>query len=237
MCGRYTLTSDEDQIAEEFELIEPVRFARRYNIAPTQSAPVIRATDDGQRHVDSLRWGFIPSWAADASFGARTINARSETVAASAVFRTSFRRRRCIVPASGFFEWKKSSEGQKPRKQPFYIQRCDERPFGLAGLWDEWTNDAGEVLGTFTILTTTPNDLMRSLHDRMPVILHRTYYNQWLSPHVVEMASLPSLLRPFPAEGLTAYAVGPRVNRAVVDDAACIAPAIEPPMFDFDTQC
>lgn len=224
MCGRYTLTTEEEQLADEFELIEPIRLVRRYNIAPTQFAPVIRAGEGGGTRIDMLRWGFVPSWSKEGGSDRPLINARSETAASSPVFRKSMRSRRCIVPASGFFEWRKVPSGPKVVKEPHYIRRIDEHVLGLAGIWDSWRPNDGEVVSSFAILTTTPNELIRTLHDRMPVILQRSDYATWLAADVDDAATLAPLLRPFPADGLTAFPVSQRVNRATVDDAACIQP-------------
>lgn len=220
MCGRFTNRYTWKQLHRLLQLTTPpLEFVERYNIAPTQDAPVVRevagAGVDGRgagrsRRVDMLRWGLIPSWAKDESFGSKAINARAETVATSGAFRDSFRRRRCVVPASGFYEWKQLDAADK-RKQPYYITPTDEDPFLLAGLWSSWTSSSGP-LETFTILTTTPNEMMATLHDRMPVILHVEECGTWLDPTLENGDAVSALLRPYPSELMLAHPVSTLVN-------------------------
>ncbi len=237
MCGRYTLTAEADELAAEFDLVEPIPLAARYNIAPTQRVPVVRfhAAGDappkravvritepgGVRRLDILRWGLVPHWAKDLKFGFRTINARAETVATQPAFREAFRSRRCLVPASGFYEWQRAMEDGKEVKQPRYIRRVGDKPMALAGLWESWTAPDGEVVETFTIITTSANDAIRPFHDRMPVILRSEDYEAWLNP-ATKPDALKALLVPCPADWLSITSVSRRVNSPGFDDPDCI---------------
>lgn len=226
MCGRYTLIADERALDREFELIVAgLRYAR-YNIAPTQSAPVVRANESGERFVADLRWGLIPFWAKEAKIGARMINARGEEAANKPAFRVPFRKQRCLVPCSGFYEWKivEGGTAKKPAKQPYYIRRADEGLFALAGLWDRWVGPEGPV-ESFSILTTKPNELISPLHDRMAVIIPRDKYGLWLDPKLQNVNELVSLVVPFPSDQLCAFPVITRVNSPRFDDPACMQPA------------
>jgi putative SOS response-associated peptidase YedK len=167
-----------------------------------------------------LRWGLIPSWADDPRIGNRLINARAETVATKPAFRRAFKERRCLLLVDGFFEWQR----QARRKQPFYIRLCDGRPFAFAGLWEQWEGSEGTTVQSCTILTTTSNDLVGGIHHRMPVILSPTHYDRWLDPGLQEPAVLQPLLRPYPADEMTAYPVSPRVNSPANDSPECTEP-------------
>lgn len=231
MCGRYSLVTFYQDLAEEFELAEAAMLPQRFNIAPTQVVPVIRLCDssDGfQRQLSNLRWGLIPHWAKDPSIGSKMINARSEEAATKPSFRVPLRRQRCLVPSTGFFEWQKV-EGKTPRgfkKQPFYIRRRDEKLIAFGGLWDRWRDGDGSTIESFSILTTSPNELIRPLHDRMPVILQRSDYELWLDPKMQDPAKLNPLFSPFPESEMTAHPVSTRVNNTRFDDAACIQVAV-----------
>lgn len=180
MCGRYALYGPISRIREQFDAkVDELEFEARYNAAPTQWLPVIRQRPDGERVVHLLRWGLVPSWAKDESIGNRLINARAETVADKPSFRAAYRKRRCIVPVNGFYEWKALSRG----KRPYYIHAVDDVLLGLAGLWEHWSRpDDGARIDTFAILTTDANAVMQPLHDRMPVILAPDAYAAWLDP-------------------------------------------------------
>jgi len=219
MCGRYLLKSPVDALKRAFGFVEQPNLMPRYNIAPTQDAPVVRQRREpkGERTLQMLRWGLIPSWAKDTKMGAKLINARSESVAEKPSFRSAFRRRRCLVPADGFYEWR--AEGT--HKQPYLIARRDRAPFALAGLWERWTPQKGDAIDSFTIVTTEANALLRPLHQRMPVILAPEDYGRWLDPDAVE-GDLLQLLKPAPEEWLGYAPVSARVNAASVDDAALI---------------
>jgi putative SOS response-associated peptidase YedK len=195
--------------------VRPLR--PRYNIAPSQSALVVRLDQEGRREGALLRWGLIPFWAKDEKIAYKTINARAETVASAPAFRAAYRRRRCIVPATGFYEWKRLQRG----KQPYRIRPADAPLFGFAGLWESWRAPTGEAIETYTILTTDANELMRELHNRMPVILAPADYGAWLD---ADHPDAQALLKPCPPERMTAYPVSARVNSPANDDESVIAP-------------
>ena len=210
MCGRYALTTPPDVLAALFELTKLPALKPRYNIAPTQSVPIVRDGPDGGREMTVVRWGLIPSWAKDPAISGRMINARSETASEKPAFRAAFRHRRCIVPADGFYEWRKLDGG----KQPYYIGRADGRPMALAGLWESWTNheNAGEMIESCAILTTSANETISELHDRMPVILEPESIAAWLNPAAEGTAALAELLEPAAAGVLEFFPVSRRVN-------------------------
>jgi putative SOS response-associated peptidase YedK len=220
MCGRYSLSTPGDELAEIFDLATAPVLAPRYNIAPTQLVAVIRRGQaDAGREVAFLKWGLVPSWAKAADIGARLINARAETVAEKPAFRSAFKGRRCLVLADGFFEWQKVGN----RKQPFFIHRRDHQPFAFAGLWERWQG-ATPALETCTLITTEPNELLAPIHTRMPVILEPGELDTWIDPALKEVARLAALLKPYPAELLVAETVSTRVNNPANDDAACVVP-------------
>ncbi|MFL6232278.1 MAG: SOS response-associated peptidase [Thermoanaerobaculia bacterium] len=225
MCGRYTLTTSGEDLALAFELPELPFLPPRYNLAPTQAAAVVRVTEPGApRHLDLLKWGLIPYWAKEASIGNRMINARSEGVAEKPAYRSSFKKKRCLVAADGFYEWKKEGKA----KQPYLIRRKDHKPFGFAGLWSAWRDQehGGQLVETFTILTTSPNDLMRPLHDRMPVILSKENFDLWLDPKMEDAEKLQPLLVPYAADDFEAFPVSRAVNSPANDFAGCIEPLV-----------
>jgi len=223
MCGRYTLSSPNDAIADLFELAEVPQLALRYNVAPTQEAAVVRVAAPGEpRRLDLLRWGLVPYWAEDPAIGNRMINARAESVAEKPAYKRSFRKQRCLVAVDGFYEWKK----QGKLKQPYHIRRKDRRPFAFAGLWERWKGPEGP-LDTFTILTTDANELIRPLHDRMPVIVARKDFALWLDPAVNDPEVLKPLLAPAPGEEMETVPVSRAVNSPAHDAADCIEPLIE----------
>lgn len=216
MCGRFTLTADHEALMAEFDLIEPFQVTPRFNIAPSQTALVVRAAEGGgtgatpHRRIDNLRWGLIPHWAKDEKIAYRTINARAETVATLPAFRDAFKRRRCIIPASGFYEWQKQTVGKKEVKTPYRIGRTDQGILALAGLWSRWTSPEGVELQTFTIITTTPNNTLQVLHDRMPVILARKNYDKWMEK-ATPAAELQPLLVACPDDWLAFEPADPNV--------------------------
>lgn len=207
MCGRFAQRSDPKRLAREFKVAEAPSVEARYNIAPTQDILAVRESEDG-REITFLKWGLIPSWAKDTSIGARLINARSETVTEKPSFRQAFKQRRCIIPADGFYEWQKADG----RKQSFFFRMRDENPFGFAGLWDRWQGRAGETIESCAILTTEANDVLRPVHDRMPVILHPDEYSLWLGGEERQRELLTELLRPYPAQAMVGYPVNSLVN-------------------------
>lgn len=219
MCGRFTLTVDPEQLALAFGLTTVPEFVPRYNVAPTQDALVITA--DRPAVAQFMRWGLIPSWSKDSSIGSKLINARAETAAEKPSFRTALRRRRCIVPASGFYEWQARAGG----KQPLYLTVKDAPVIGLAGLWETWRGPAGEDVRTFTILTTVANDFMKAFHERMPVILHPNDYPVWMDKADVPDPVLTGLMtQVFEPEAMQAVEVSKLVNKPAIDSPECIVP-------------
>jgi putative SOS response-associated peptidase YedK len=226
MCGRYTLAVPGEVLGELFELAEVPAVEPRYNIAPTQEAPVVRTrrTAEGPvRRLDLLRWGLVPWWAEDPGVGARMINARVESAAERPAYRDAFRRQRCLVPADGFYEWKPGPGG----RQPYWVHRPDGRPFAFAGLWSRWGRDERR-LDSFTILTRAAPEGLRELHDRVPVILQPEDWAAWLDPSPAEPGDLLAALARAGGD-LVPRPVGRRVNRPDNDDPALIEAAPEAP--------
>jgi putative SOS response-associated peptidase YedK len=218
MCGRFTLTVSARVLADLFGVEDVPDLRPRYNIAPTQPVLVVRGGGDTPREFGEVRWGLIPSWAKDASIGARMINARAETVADKPAFRSAVRRRRCLIPSDGFYEWRKLAGG----KQPYLIRFADGSPFGFAGLWERWHDSDGRPVDSCTIITTTPNDLVAELHDRMPVVLPQRHYAEWLGPDTLATERLNELLQAHPSSGMEAHPVSKRVNSPQNDDPDCV---------------
>jgi putative SOS response-associated peptidase YedK len=226
MCGRYTHKFKWMEIHRLATLTTPpLEFPDSFNVAPTQFAPVVRGLE-GERRFDLLRWGLIPFWAEDQKIGNSLVNARADTAASKPAFRAAFKSRRCLVPASGFYEWQQLP-GEK-RKQPHYIARADEEPMFFAGLWERWDppEASGEPIESYTILTTEPNTLMASIHDRMPVILEPENFAAWLSRETPAQR-LSALLRPLPAELMMARPVSTLVNNPRNNLPECVAPLVE----------
>jgi putative SOS response-associated peptidase YedK len=218
MCGRFTLRSSPQAVAEAFCLPEAPDLLPRFNIAPGQPVAVVRQEPRAEgRELALLRWGLIPAWADDPSIGNRLANARSETAATKPSFRRAFRSRRCLVVADGFYEWQRTNG----RKQPYFVGLQNDRPFGLAGLWERWEKH-GEPVESCTILTTDANELMQPIHERMPVIIPPDQYGLWLDPRCQDTGMLAKLLRPFPSEGMLAYRVSTLVNNAKNDVPQCV---------------
>ncbi len=228
MCGRYSVTTPLEAMRQSFDFIGGLNLAPRYNIAPTQDVPVIRGGADG-RELATMRWGLVPSWAKDLSIGARMINARIETVKEKPSFRAAFRRRRCLIPADGFYEWKTIAGA----KQPFRIGFKDNRPFVFAGLWETWSDPGGDEIRTCTILTTEASEKLRPIHHRMPVILQPDLFEPWLDP---ASSFDGDVAPPFDDEDLHAYPVSKAVNKPANDGPECFeevtldeAPSPPPP--------
>ncbi len=220
MCGRFLLSDPEAVIQGLFGVIPPAGLGPRYNIAPSQQVPVFRRTGPGRSpEITLLRWGLVPNWAKDPSIGNRLVNARAETAAEKPSFRSALRRRRCLIPAEGFYEWQRVDG----RKQPWLIRRRGGGGFAMAGLWEAWRGSAGP-LETFTILTTRPNEVVAPLHDRMPVIVSPESFPLWLDPELQDPEILSSLLVPAPAAELEAYPVSTLVNNPANDDPHCMQP-------------
>jgi putative SOS response-associated peptidase YedK len=217
MCGRFELHTNPAAIALAFELAHPPAISPRYNIAPMQDVPVVRATRSGERELAQVRWGLVPRWAKDPSIGARMINARAETLEAKPAFRNALKWHRCLLPADGFYEWKALPNG----KQPYRIGMKDGSLFALAALCERWLSPEGYVLDTCTIVTTPANALLRPLHDRMPLIIAPEDYARWLDRSVEDVTDL---LSPYPAAGMNFYPVSARVNAVRNDDASIIEP-------------
>jgi putative SOS response-associated peptidase YedK len=223
MCGRYSQQHTPQQIAERFEVIDPeYQFDAHYNIAPSQTVPIIIAQP--KRRLVACKWGLVPFWAKDPSIGNRTINAKAETLIGKPAFKYAIVKRRCLVPADGFYEWQKQDKG--PSK-PFYITRPDRGLFAFAGLWEGWTSPEGEQLRTFTIITVEPNEKIRPIHDRMPAILKREYEAMWLDPSIREPLHIVPLLQPYPDEDIAMYRVSTSVNKPENDDPSLILPLSE----------
>jgi putative SOS response-associated peptidase YedK len=218
MCGRYTLSTPAGRLAEEFQLDSTVEIPPSYNVAPTQQVAAV-LEDEGGRRLEMLRWGLVPSWADDPEIGARMINARSETAPEKPSFRRAFRGRRCLIPADGFYEWKRENGG----KQPYYFHMQDGRPFAFAGLWESWEKGDG-TLRTCAILTTRANSVLEGVHDRMPVILPHDAYDAWLDPDA-DREELGELMIPYPEDDLETYPVSRFVNSPRNNDERCIEPA------------
>ena len=217
MCGRFARKSTQEVLADWFgvELEDMPWFAPTYNAAPQSVQPVVRlGRDSGSREVALLRWGLVPFWAKDPKPGYSTFNARSEAVAGKPAFREALKKRRCLVPADAFYEWQRLDP---KTKHPFAIGLKSGQPCAFAGLWDRWQPKDGEPLETFTILTTDPNALMEPIHNRMPVILEPRDYDRWLEPG--DPARPPvDLLRPFPADEMSAWPVGARIGNVRNND-------------------
>ncbi len=216
MCGRYALTSPPAVIAERFHLLWTPEVAPHYNIAPSQTVPVVRETGQG-RELALLKWGLIPWWAKDAHIGAQLINARAESLAGKPAFRDAYRHRRCLVPADAFYEWKPVAG----RKQPYCIRLRDAGPFGMAGLWERWKDPNGQLVESCTIVTVDANPLVAGLHDRMPLIVAPEAYDAWLR------AESPELPPAVPAQAMRSYPVSPLVSNAKNDVPACLDPVDE----------
>jgi putative SOS response-associated peptidase YedK len=220
MCGRFTQRAPAERIKREFQLREVPPVEARFNITPTQDVLAVRQTA-GDREAVWLKWGLIPSWAKDASMGARLINARGETLTEKPAFREAYKRRRAIIPADGFYEWGAPAGG---RKQPYYFRMKDGRVFGFAGLWDRWQDEEGKVVESCAIITTEANALLRSVHDRMPVILHPEEYDLWLGEDARRADDLKEFLRPYPASEMVSYPVSTAVNSPRHQSAELIEP-------------
>ncbi len=218
MCGRYSLTTPVEGIIRLFDVPERPNLKPRFNIAPTQDVAAVRQDEDGSRHLVTFRWGLVPFWAKDLSVGARMINARAETVRQKPAFRAAFKRRRCLVPSDGYYEWKK----QKNAKQPYRIVMQDGGPFAFAGLWETWSAPDGSEVETCTIVTTDATPATAEIHDRMPVILDAGDFATWLGGADDDAEAL---LKPYAgARTLAAYPVDRRVGNVRYDDEDLVRP-------------
>jgi len=219
MCGRYRLTAKERYLRDHFGLDEDPTWAPRWNIAPTQQVATIRQHPTQPTRIFSLmRWGLIPFWAKDQSLGLRTINAMAETAAEKPAFREAFSRRRCLIPADSFYEWKKTGVKEK---QPYNFGLVSGSVFAFAGLWDRWRDLKNNVVESCTVLTTKPNALVGEVHNRMPAILSPDDYERWLDPGIKDVGEVVEYLKPLDARLMKKYPVSTRVNRPENDDAEC----------------
>jgi putative SOS response-associated peptidase YedK len=217
MCGRFTRSQSIETVAETFQ-VEQISFdlGPSYNIAPTQKVAVV--ITDGIRQLVPVRWGLVPSWAKDPSIGSKMINARAETVTEKASYRNAFKKRRCLVVADGFYEWQNTGDA----KRPMYIRLKSGKPFGFAGLYEVWKSPEGKELTTCTIITTEANELMKPIHERMPVIIPAELLDKWLDPAIEGKEQLLDMLRPYPAGEMEAYPVSKRVNSPRNNSPECI---------------
>jgi len=223
MCGRFTNKAKPEQIKTEFkiETKNPNLFQPRFNIAPAQMIDVVFAPES-ERILSQLKWGLVPSWSKDAPTSKGLINARAETLTEKPSFREAFKSHRCIIPASGFYEWQKNGTRTK---QPFYFYLKEKEVFGFAGLWEEWLDkQTGELLETCTIITTEANEVLKPVHERMPVILKTRNYDEWLDTKVKDTSRLRELLKPYPAKEMDSHAVSKSVNIPDSDSPELIAP-------------
>jgi putative SOS response-associated peptidase YedK len=219
MCGRFVLTANPQVVQQEFNLsMAPAEMQPRYNIAPTQ--PVMVITNENPKEVTYHKWGLIPSWAKDMSMASKMINARSESAAEKPAFRAAFRRRRCLVPTDGFYEWQEHGTD----KTPMFVHRPNRELYAMAGLWEIWHDPDGGELRTCTILTTEANAFMQQYHHRMPVIIHPQDYALWLSPNEEPLPVLQGLMKAYDENGLEAYPVSKAVNRVSNDTPSLIEP-------------
>jgi putative SOS response-associated peptidase YedK len=236
MCGRYTSTSTTTELATAFgvEEVKTDELPLRYNVAPTQPVYAVaeRRVERGApiRQLGTFRWGLVPSWAKDPSVGARMINARSETVASRSAYRDALVRRRCIIPADGFYEWQVTGDGRGQRhKVPHFIRHRDGTSLAFAGLWEVWRRDpGGDPLRSCVVITTTANELLAPLHNRMPVVLSPDAWDSWLDRANDDVEALRRLLVPAPAADFEAYPVGPLVNNVANDGPELVWPATPP---------
>ncbi len=224
MCGRYTQKAKAPELTQAFALTEPpeLDLQESYNAAPTQTLPVIPNATGGARVVAPFRWGLVPFWAKDIKIGSRLINARAEGIATKPSFRAAYKYRRCLIPTTGFYEWKREGKGNP--KRPMFITMRGDEPFAFGGLWERWKSPGGDLLHTFTIITTEPNGLIAQLHNRMPVIIRREDFDTWLDVDLTDRAVLDPLLAPIDPGNMVAWEVSTRVNNVRNDDADLTAP-------------
>ncbi|BDI30991.1 DUF159 family protein [Capsulimonas corticalis] len=220
MCNRYTIGKSKSEIANQFDAMMIAEIDASYNVAPTQQVAIV--TQSEKRVLETAKWGLIPSWAKDPKIGAKMTNARAETVAEKPAFRSALARRRCLIPADGFYEWRAQLEGEKGKKQPYYFHLIGGDLFAFAGLWEVWRDPAGDWLKSCSIITTTANEVVEPIHDRMPVILRPEDIDRWLSPEPYETQDLLSMLTPYPAEAMEAYPVGTAVNSPAYNTAEAV---------------
>ncbi len=233
MCGRFVSSSPPDELAAYFgvDQVAETVLQPNYNVAPTQDVYAV-VEDEDTRHLDAFFWGLVPSWAKDAKIGSRMINARAETLAEKNAYKSSFAKRRCLIPADGFYEWKKLGPGKKPKKQPMFVRRADGAPLAFAGLWSVWRgpDQDQEPLRSVTIVTTTPNTTMVGVHDRMPVIVPEADWGSWLDRDDHDLAALQELLVPASDELLVIHPVSTQVNNVRHNGPDLLEPVDELPV-------
>jgi putative SOS response-associated peptidase YedK len=223
MCGRYTISVEEEALLARFKVWENLgQHSPRYNVAPTQRNPVVLVNKENKRIMTPMRWGLIPSWAKEEAIGNKMINARKETIAQKPSFKTAFMKRRCLVPADGYYEWKKPTTPR--RRTPFRIVLKSGEVFAFAGLWDVWKNEEGEVIPSYTLITTEADDVVRKIHPRMPVILKPDNEDEWIDPTPKDPRTLNELLEPYPSDLTEMYEVSPLVGKASIDVESLIKP-------------
>jgi putative SOS response-associated peptidase YedK len=225
MCGRYTLTSAPEVLRALFRYAEQPNFPPRYNVAPTQPIPIVRV-NDGKREFVLMRWGLLPSWVKDPKTFSLLINARGESAAEKPAFRAAMKRRRCLIPADGFYEWQAGGA----RKQPYFIHAKSGAPLAFAGLWETWTGPNGEELDTAAIVTTSANRTLQPIHDRMPVILAPDAFDLWLDTANVDARTAAALIAPAPDNLLEAYPISTEVNRVANDNPGLLEPVVAGPV-------
>jgi putative SOS response-associated peptidase YedK len=223
MCGRFTLTADPADLQEAFFWVNfgNAEITPRFNIAPTQGIAVV--ANDGKNNLDFFTWGLVPFWAKDPSIGSRMINARAETLSEKPSFRNAYKHRRCLILADGFYEWQPAPD--KKSKTPLFIRLKDAQPFAFAGIWEEWNSTDGSQIFSTAIITTEPNELMKPIHNRMPVILPPEVYSTWLKPEEADPKQLDPLLKPYDSSKMIAYPVSRLVNNPNNNSPDCIRPA------------
>ena len=219
MCGRFTLASSADKISEYFGIECNYELKPRYNIAPSQDILVIRESSTKKLEFVFMRWGLIPSWQKEADIGTQWVNARSESVAVKPLFKNIFKKKRCLIVADGFFEWQIIN---KKTKQPYYIYKSERKPFGIASIWESWKNNEGAIIESCLLLTSEACPTLHSIHDRMPVILQRPQFAQWLDRENEQVDKLNSLLIPYLPNDLAFHAVSTTVNNPRNDTRECI---------------
>jgi putative SOS response-associated peptidase YedK len=228
MCGRFKLEAKPGRLADHFDLDDVPEFPPRYNIAPTQPVlAVVQDRKEPKRRLREIRWGLVPSWATDLSIGNSLINARAESILEKPAFKESFRKRRCLIPADGFYEWKRKGGA----KQPYNFGKKDDGLFAFAGVWDRWKSPEGKWIESCSILTTDANTLLREVHDRMPVIVAPEQYDLWLDPGVEDSPDLKQIMQPYDAREMRGYPVSKTVNDPKNETPECAAesqPEAEP---------
>jgi putative SOS response-associated peptidase YedK len=218
MCGRFTLATKTQTIAEYFGIELSYELWPRYNIAPSQDVLVIKESRNFKPEFSIMRWGLVPAWQKEEEISTQWINARSETINEKPLFKKLFLHKRCLIVADGFYEWQTTSKG----KRPYYIYKSNHQPFAIAGLWEHWEGNKGESIDSCLLLTTDANPEVKNIHHRMPVILQQSQYSAWLNPENTKIEMLKSFLQPYLPEDLTSHEIGTYVNSPKNDNEQCI---------------